>query len=66
MKQQRQLLVQKLRDQMKSDDITRELIGEMGSAGGGQSTVMEEHLLPHRQVADLIRQNLSAQENILK
>ena len=66
MKQQRKQLVGKLREQMKSDDITRELIGEMSSAGGGQDSVIEEHLQPHRQVAELIRQNLTAQENILR
>ena len=65
MKQQRKQLVVQLREGMRSDDITRELIGEMGAAGS-QEAVMEEHLHPHQQAAELVRQNLAAQENILR
>ena len=50
-----------LRDQINNDDITRLMIGE-----ANQDSIMEEHLAKHRDKADLIRQNLAAQDNILK
>ena len=63
MKQQRALLVTQLRDHMNSDDITRVMIGESPT---NQDSVIQDHLQKHRQVADIIRQNLTAQDNVLR
>ena len=63
MKQQRAQLMRQLREQIGSDDITRVIIGESSS---NQDSVFEEHLQKHRDSADIIRQNLSAQDNILR
>lgn len=63
MKEQRQSLVGQLRDQMNSDDILHVVIGETATS---QETVIEEHVKRHREMADVIRQNLTAQENILQ
>ena len=63
MKDQRELLVGQLRQQMNSDDILHVMIGETSNT---QYTVIEEHIQKHRDMADIIRQNLYAQDNILK
>ncbi len=63
MRQQRSMLVKQLRDQMNSDDITKSLIGHLGS---DQEAFVEERIKKHREVADVIWKNLSAQERILE
>ena len=56
------MLVGQLRDQIGTDDITKTLIGHLGS---DQEAFIEEHMRRHRELSDLVRQNLSAQERIL-
>lgn len=63
MKEQRQLLVIQLRDQMSNANILHAMIGESNNT---QDAVIEEHLQRPREMADVIRQNMAAQENILK
>lgn len=57
------MLAKQLRDQINSDDITKALIGHLGS---DQETFIEEHMKRHREIADIIWKNLSAQERILE
>ncbi len=63
MRQQRVNLTQQLRDQIGNDDITRVIIGELAT---NRDSLFDEYLQKHRGVADIIRQNLSAQDNILR
>ena len=63
MKSQRVSLISQLRDQIAGDDITRVIIGELST---NRDAVFDEHLRQHRDVADTIRQNLTAQDNILR
>lgn len=63
MRDQRETLVVQLRQQMNSDDILHVMIGETTNT---QDNVIDEHIQKHRETADLIRQNLSAQDNVLK
>lgn len=63
MKEQRHLLLTQLREQISRDDIVHVMIGENTST---QDAVIEEHLEKPREMADIIRQNLMAQDNILK
>lgn len=63
MRQQRAMLMGQLRDQMNSDDITKTLVGHLG--GAEQESIIEDHMKRHREIADIIRTNLSAQERIL-
>ena len=62
MRQQRRMLVGQLREQINSDDITKTMVGHLGS---DKEVFISEHMKRHREVADIIRQNLSAQDNIL-
>ena len=63
MKSQRQQLIDQLRSQMSNDNILHAMIGETASS---QSSVIDEYLQKPREMADTIRQNLTAQDNILK
>ena len=63
MRQQRVTLTQQLRDQIGEDDITRVIIGELST---NRDALFDEYLQKHRAIADIIRQNLSAQDNILR
>ena len=62
MKTQRLTLLARLHEGMDKDDVTRVLIGHIGS---DMDVVIEEHMRPHRDCVELIRQNLSAQDKIL-
>ena len=62
MQQQRKMLTCQLRGQISSDDITKNLVGHIGTEA---DTFIEKQMKKHREVADLIQQNLAAQENIL-
>ncbi len=62
MQQQRKMLVGQLRDQINSDDITKNLVGHLGTES---DVFIEEQMKKHKEISDLIRQNLSAQDNIL-
>ncbi|CAI8019869.1 Tyrosine-protein phosphatase non-receptor type 23 [Geodia barretti] len=62
MTQQRQVLVARFRQQMNSDDITKNLVGHLGN---DHEVFLEDHLRQFKEVAAIIRQNLTAQENIL-
>ena len=63
MHKQRDMLVKQLRDQINSDDITKTLIGHLGA---DQESFINEHMKRHRDVADIIRMNLAAQERIFE
>ncbi|XP_019849415.1 PREDICTED: tyrosine-protein phosphatase non-receptor type 23-like isoform X1 [Amphimedon queenslandica] len=63
MKTQRQELLDQLRGQMNNDDILHAMIGESSST---QGAVIEEYLQKPKERADVIRQNLTAQDAILK
>lgn len=63
MKSQRQQLIDQLRSQMSNDNILHAMIGESASS---QGSVIDEYLQKPREMADTIRQNLTAQDNILK
>ena len=62
MQQQRKMLVGQLRDQINTDDITKHLVGHLGTEA---DTFIEEQMKKHKEVSEIIRQNLAAQENIL-
>jgi hypothetical protein len=62
MRQQRAMLVGQLRDQISSDDITKNLVGHLGTEA---DTFIEEQMKRHRELSEIVRQNLMAQENIL-
>lgn len=62
MKQQRRMLIGQLREQINSDDITKTMVGHLGS---DKEVFISDHMKRHRELADIIRQNLAAQENIL-
>ena len=62
MTRQRQTLVARFRQEMSGDDITRHLVGHLGS---DQEVFLEEHMRQFKEVATTIRQNLTAQDNIL-
>ena len=62
MSAQRRMLHGQLRDQMNNDDITKNLVGRLGNEA---DSFIEEHMKRHRDLADILRQNLVAQENIL-
>lgn len=62
MKKQRSMLLARLREQISSDDITKVLIGHLGI---DQDTFIDEHMKKHREIVDVIRQNLAAQDKIL-
>ena len=62
MKRQRKMLVSQFRDQVNSDDITKTLVGHLGP---DRQSFIDEQMAKHREIADIIRQNLAAQENIL-
>lgn len=62
MKMQRSSFLARLREQISGDDITKSLIGHLGS---DQSAFIEEHMKKHCDVVDIIRQNLAAQDKIL-
>lgn len=62
MRQQRRMLIGQLREQINSDDITKTMVGHLGS---DKEVFISEHMKRHRELADIIRQNLSAQDNIL-
>ena len=62
MTKQRQLLVTRFREQMSSDDITKNLVGHLGN---DQEVFVEDHMKQFKELATIIRQNLTAQENIL-
>jgi tyrosine-protein phosphatase non-receptor type 23 len=63
MRNQRESLVNQLRQQMKEDDILHMMVGETSD---NRDSVIADHLKTHRDLADIIRQNLTAQDNILK
>lgn len=63
MTKQRQMLVSRFREQMSHDDITKNLVGHLGN---DQEMFMEDHMRQFKEIANVIRQNLAAQENILK
>jgi len=56
------MLLARLREQISSDDITKVLIGHLGV---DQDTFIDEHMKKHREIVDVIRQNLAAQDKIL-
>ena len=56
------MLIGQLREQINSGDITKTLIGHLGS---DKDVFINEHMKRHRELADIIRQNLAAQDNIL-
>ena len=62
MTSQRRMLLTQLREQMNSDDITKNLVGHLGTEA---DTFIEDRMKRHKDVAEIIRQNLLAQENIL-
>ena len=62
MKQQRRMLIGQLREQINADDITKTMVGHLDS---DKEAFINEHMKRHRELADIIRQNLAAQENIL-
>ena len=62
MQQQRKMLVGQLRDQINSDDITKNLVGHLGTES---DAFIEEQMKKHKEVSDIIRQNLAAQDNVL-
>ena len=62
MKKQRKALIGQLRDQINRDDITKTLIGHLGS---DKEVFISEQMRQHREIADIVRKNLEAQENIL-
>ncbi len=62
MKKQRKALIGQLRDQINRDDITKTLIGHLGS---DKEVFIDEQMRQHREIADIVRKNLEAQENIL-
>lgn len=59
---QRRMLLTQLREQVNKDDITKHLVGHLGSEA---DSFIEDRMKRHREVAEIIRQNLLAQENIL-
>lgn len=59
---QRKMLIGQLREQMSADDITKNLVGHVGTEA---DTFIEEHMKRHREIADIVRKNLAAQDNIL-
>lgn len=63
MTKQRQMLVSRFREQMSHDDITKNLVSHLGN---DQEMFMEDHMRQFKEIANVIRQNLTAQENILK
>ena len=63
MKTQRRQLLDQLRSQMNADDIVHAMIGESSTTQGG---VIEEYLQKPKEKAEVIRQNLTAQDAILK
>ena len=62
MTSQRRMLVAQLRDQMSNDDITKNLVGHIGNEA---DSFVEDRMKRHRDLAEIVRQNLVAQENIL-
>ena len=62
MAKQRQTLVSRFREQLSHDDITKNLVGHLGN---DQEVFMEDHMKQFKELATIIRQNLTAQENIL-
>ena len=56
------MLVEQLRGQINEDDITKNLVGHLGTEA---DSFIDEQMKKHRELSDIIRQNLSAQENIL-
>ncbi len=56
------MLLTQLREQVNNDDITKNLVGHLGSEA---DTFIEDRMKRHKDVAEIIRQNLTAQENIL-
>ena len=62
MTKQRQTLVLRFREQLNHDDITKNLVGHLGN---DQEVYMEDHMKHFKELATIIRQNLTAQENIL-
>ncbi len=62
MKKQRKALIGQLRDQINRDDITKTLIGHLGS---DKEVFISEQMRQHREIADIVRKNLEAQEKIL-
>lgn len=56
------MLVGQLREQINGDDITKTMVGHLGS---DKEAFISEHMKRHRELADIIRQNLAAQDNIL-
>lgn len=63
MKKQRRALIGQLRDQINREDITKTLIGHLGA---DKEVFIDEQMKPHREIADIIRKNLDAQNNILR
>ena len=51
-----------LREQISSDDITKNLVGHLGTE---TDSFMEEQMKRHKELSDVVRQNLAAQDNIL-
>ena len=51
-----------LRGQIKSDDITKNLVCHLGTDAEG---FIEEQMKKHKELADIVRKNLAAQDNIL-
>lgn len=62
MQQQRVTLVSQLRQQINSDDITKNLVGHLGTE---TDSFIDEQMQRHKELSDIVRQNLSAQDNIL-
>lgn len=48
---------------MSHDDITKNLVGHLGN---DQEVFMEDHMKQFKELATIIRQNLTAQDNILR
>ena len=62
MTRQRHNLVSQFREQMTRDDITKNLVGHLDS---DKDSFMEDRMRQFKELASVIRHNLSAQENIL-
>lgn len=56
------MLTMQLREQMDGDDITKLLIGHLGS---DMEAFIDEQMKRHRDIADIVQQNLTAQDKIL-
>ncbi|XP_061164355.1 tyrosine-protein phosphatase non-receptor type 23-like [Saccostrea echinata] len=63
MKSQRSLLEEQFRTEVQKDDITHRIVTQEGS---NKQVMFEQEILKHKKLEEIIQQNLTAQDNILR